>query len=48
MSHWCWSRDLPQPMAFAGVRVAADGIVLIGQPDDEDDVKGRRRVIEEL
>ena len=35
-------------MAFTGVGVAADGIVLIGQPDDEDDVEGCRRVVEEL
>ena len=35
-------------MALAGVRVAADGVVLIGQPDDEDDVESRRRVVEEL
>lgn len=39
---------LPQPVAFTGVRVAADGIILIGQPDNEDDVKGRCCVIEEL
>lgn len=42
------SRDSPQPMTFAGVGVTADGIVLISQPDDEDNVEGRRRVIEEL
>lgn len=41
-------RVLPQPVAFAGVCVAADGVVLIGQPDDEDDVEGRGRVVEEL
>lgn len=35
-------------MPFAGVGVAADGVVLIGQPDNEDDVEGCRRVIEEL
>lgn len=35
-------------MAFAGVGVAADGVVLIGQPDDEDDVERRGRVVEEL
>lgn len=40
--------DSPQPVTFTGVGVAADGVVLIGQPDDEDDVEGRRRVIEEL
>lgn len=38
----------PQPVTFAGVGVAADGIILIGQPDDEDDVEGCRRVVEEL
>lgn len=35
-------------MPFAGVGVAANGVILIGQPDDEDDVKGRRRVVEKL
>lgn len=35
-------------MTFAGVGVTADGIVLISQPDDEDNVEGCCRVIEEL
>lgn len=35
-------------MAFARVGVAADGVVLISQPDYEDDVEGRRRVIEKF
>ncbi len=43
-----WSCDSPQPVAFAGIGVAADGVILIGQPDDEDDVEGCRRVVEEL
>ncbi len=43
-----WSCDSPQPVTFAGVGVAADSVVLIGQPDDEDDVEGRCRVIEEF
>lgn len=38
----------PQPVAFAGVGVAADGVVLVGQPHDEDDVEGRGGVVEEL
>lgn len=42
------SCDLPQPVPFAGVGVAADGIILIGQPNDEDNVEGRRRVVEKL
>lgn len=42
------SCDSPQPVTFAGVGVTADGIVLISQPDDEDNVEGCRRVIEEL
>lgn len=44
----CWSCDSPQPVAFAGVGVAADCVILIGQPDDKDDVEGRRRVVEEF
>ena len=28
--------------------VAADGVVLVGHPHDEDDVEGRRRVLKEL
>lgn len=43
-----WSGDSPQPVAFAGVGVTADGVVLIGQPHDEDDVEGRCCVVEEL
>lgn len=45
---WYLSGDSPQPMAFAGVCVAADGVVLVSQPDDEDDVEGGGRVVEEL
>lgn len=44
----CQSRDSPQPVAFAGVGVAANGVILIGQPDDENDVESRCRVVEEL
>lgn len=42
------SFDSPQPMTFAGVGVTADGIVLISQPNNEDNVECCRRVIEEL
>lgn len=35
-------------MPFAGVGVAADGVVLVGQPHDEDDVEGCGGVVEEL
>jgi len=28
--------------------VTTDGVVLVGDPDDEDDVEGGRRVLEEL
>ena len=35
-------------MFLGDCRVAADGVVLIGDPDDEDDVEGGRRVLEEL
>lgn len=38
----------PQPVTLAGVGVAADGVVLISQPDDEDDVEGCGGVVEEL
>lgn len=43
-----WSCDLPEPVALAGVGVAANGIVLIGEPNNENDVEGRCGVIEEL
>ena len=35
-------------MLLGDCRVAADGVVLIGDPNDEDDVEGGRRVLEEL
>lgn len=35
-------------MAFARVGVAADGIVLVGQPNDEDNVEGSGCVIKKL
>ena len=35
-------------MAFTDVSMATDGVVLVGDPDDEDDVERRRRVVEEL
>lgn len=44
----CWSHDIPQPVTFAGIGVAADGIILISQPHDEDDVEGSRCIIEKL
>lgn len=40
--------SLPQPVPLAGVGMAANGIVLIRQPYNEDDVEGRGGVIEEL
>lgn len=42
------SCDSPQPVTFAGVGVTADGIILISQPNDEDNVERCRRIIEEL
>lgn len=41
-------QPLPEPMPLARIGVAADGIVLVGQPHDEDDVEGSGGVIEEL
>ena len=35
-------------MALTDVGMATDGVVLVGDPDDEDDVERRRRVVEEL
>ena len=35
-------------MAFTDVGMATDGVVLVGDPDDEDDVKRRRSVVEKL
>ena len=35
-------------MAFTDVGMATDGVVLVGDPDDEDDVERRRRVVEEF
>lgn len=42
------SQLLPEPMPPARVGVAADGIVLVSQPHDEDDVESSGGVIEEL
>lgn len=42
------SCDSPQPVTFAGVGVTADGIVLISQPNNEDNVERCCCVIEEL
>lgn len=42
------SQPLPEPVPLAGVGVAADGVVLVGQPNDEDDVECSCGVIEEL
>ena len=39
---------VPEPVAFAGVRVAADGIILVSQPHDEDDVESCGSVIKEF
>lgn len=38
----------PEPVPLAGVGVAADGVVLVCQPHDEDDVESSCGVIEEL
>ncbi len=35
-------------MALADVGVAAERVVLVGDPHDQDDVERRRRVVEEL
>ena len=35
-------------MSFADVGVAADGVVLVSDPDDQNDVEGGGCVIEEL
>ena len=35
-------------MSLADVSVAADGIVLVRDPHHQDDVEGRRGVVEEL
>ena len=40
--------DKPEPVFLRDGRVTADGVVLVCDPDDEDDVEGRRRVLEEL
>ena len=39
---------LPQPVALRDVRVAANGVVLIGNPDDDDYVESRGGVVEEF
>lgn len=39
---------LPEPMTFGDGCVAADGVVLIRHPDEDDNVKGGRTVIEEF
>ena len=38
----------PEPVFPRDGRVAADGVVLVGDPHDQDDVEGGRRVLEEL
>lgn len=42
------SQPLPEPVSLAGVGVAADRVVLVRQPHNEDDVERGRGVIEEL
>lgn len=41
-------RAVPEPVALARVGMAADGVVLIRQPHDEDDVERCSRVVEKL
>ena len=38
----------PEPIFLGDAGVTTDGVVLVGNPDDEDDVEGGRRVLEEL
>ena len=38
----------PKPVTFAQRSMTANGVVLIGDPDDENDVERRRRVVEEF
>lgn len=38
----------PEPMPLTRIGVATDGIILVSQPHNEDDVKRSRGVIEEL
>ena len=38
----------PQPVALADVGMATDGVVLIGNPHNQDHVEGRGRVVEEF
>ena len=40
--------DIPEPMAFACVGVAADCIILVSQPNNENDVESCGCVIEKL
>lgn len=40
--------DKPQPVLLSEGGVAADGVVLVGNPDDEDDVECGGSVVEEL
>lgn len=42
------SQPLPEPVPLAGVGVAADRVVLVRQPHDEDDVERGCGVIEEF
>ena len=37
-----------QPVSLTDVGVAADGVVLVRDPHDQDDVKRRRRVVKEF
>ena len=42
------AKQSPEPVFLGNAGVTTDGVVLVGDPDDEDDVKGGRRVLEEL
>ena len=41
-------KEKSQPMAFANACVATDGVVLVGNPNNKNNVKGSCGVIEEL